>query len=87
MNQGRGENRATRARALLLGNVGRVVTLREMADAGVCDFYTVRNACAEAKKLLGDGYTVTHVFSESGVVAENGYICEMKCAKQLELVA
>ena len=70
-------NRAARARDLLLANMGRVVTLRELAEAGVCDFYTVRNACAEAKKLLDPlGYKITHVYSKTGVVSENGYICE-----------
>lgn len=69
-------NRAQRAKFLLLSRLGDKVTLREMAEAGVCALYTCRNAAIEAKHLMGDGYTVTHFFSENGIVGENGYICK-----------
>lgn len=64
------------ARELLLAHVGQRVTLRMLAEAGL-EYYTARNAVAEAKKTFGEDYTVTHVYHKKGEsVSDNGWILE-----------
>ena len=70
-------NRAEIARKLLINNIGRRVTLRMLADAGI-PFYTARNAVAEAKKGFNPKvFMIRHEYHKKGeAVADNGWILE-----------
>lgn len=79
-------NRGEKARDVFLRNVGKKVTIHMLQEEGI-PFYTCRNGASDAKKLLEPmGYSVRHVYSESGLVGENGWVCEKVGNAQMELL-
>lgn len=81
------QNRAERARQLLLNNVGRRVTIRMMEEAGIAG-YTARNAISEARAGLEKaGYRVVHEYHGPGEgVWDNGWRLVPLQAEQLDLL-